>query len=409
MTTTHRFFTAQTLSSWIKGLSVLFFALSSFFSFATAQQADTSDSTKKKVKIGFLFRHMGLRGVEGSAYNYADKNEELLGNESYIFLLANLSNPTAAQDYPKEGIEKFKNRFKERFYICQNFAEADALMAKLNIDILYNQKAGQLDSHVSKSCRNAIHAVFLPLQPHGDVYATISSWLSEQRPDLSLPYVPYIVEMPKSQESLRVELGIPPQAVVFGRHGGYDSFDIDYAKKVVIATAEKRPDVYFLFLNTEPFCKLPNVYFFAGTTDIDAKTKFINTCDAMLHARARGETFGHACAEFSVKNKPVITCRTSPELAHVQILGKKGLYYSNQEELTKVMENVINNISSVREGNWDAYSEQYNAKTVMEKFDRVFIQPLQTERVSNTRSNITGQRTTCTTPFSQKIALKLIL
>ena len=37
------------------------------------------------------------------------------------------------------------------------------------------------------------------------------------------------------------------------------------------------------------------------------KEAFYRTCDAMLHARRDGETFGLAVAEFSVRNKPVIT------------------------------------------------------------------------------------------------------
>lgn len=34
---------------------------------------------------------------------------------------------------------------------------------------------------------------------------------------------------------------------------------------------------------------------------------FIRTCDAMLHARMSGETFGLAIAEFSAHNRPVLT------------------------------------------------------------------------------------------------------
>ena len=43
--------------------------------------------------------------------------------------------------------------------------------------------------------------------------------------------------------------------------------------------------------------------------DLNKKVEFISSCDAMIHARQMGETFGAAVSEFSIKNKPVITCR----------------------------------------------------------------------------------------------------
>ena len=39
------------------------------------------------------------------------------------------------------------------------------------------------------------------------------------------------------------------------------------------------------------------------------KSRFLYACDAMIHARADGETFGMAVAEFSVHNRPVLTVR----------------------------------------------------------------------------------------------------
>ena len=47
---------------------------------------------------------------------------------------------------------------------------------------------------------------------------------------------------------------------------------------------------------------------------------------------ASGETFGLAIAEFSVHNKPVLTSSVhiSDGRAHLDILGKKGLYYKDE-------------------------------------------------------------------------------
>ena len=119
---------------------------------------------------------------------------------------------------------------------------------------------------------------------------------------------------------MREELGIPPDATVFGRHGGFDVFDIFEAQGAVLSVARARPDIYFLFLNTRPLvmdeygeadvARTPaNIIHLPATMEDDAKQRFIRTCDAMLHARRSGETFGLAIAEFSASNRPVLTSR----------------------------------------------------------------------------------------------------
>src|SRR3989337_229670 len=66
------------------------------------------------------------------------------------------------------------------------------------------------------------------------------------------------------------------------------------------------------------------------------KKAFINSCDAMLHARGRGETFGIAVGEFAVSGKPVITYDLSGERAHIHELGNKGIYYDSEEKLVDI-------------------------------------------------------------------------
>ena len=39
------------------------------------------------------------------------------------------------------------------------------------------------------------------------------------------PYVPHNIELPKSENNLRKELGIAVDAFVLGRHGGKQTFD----------------------------------------------------------------------------------------------------------------------------------------------------------------------------------------
>jgi hypothetical protein len=338
-------------------------------------QSEASENDIYGIKIGFLLRHCSLRGTEIASYDYADFNETLLGNESFVFLLTDGKYLVDQKDYPSEVKAKFKDRFQDHFFECANFDQVEEIIREKKIDILYNLKSGRIDSHLSKFCKNAIHAVFLPFEIHGNVYATISNWMSQQTTGLNIPVVPHLVRLADTSETLHAELGIPPGAVVFGRHGGYDTFDIDFAKKAIQELATAYPEWYFVFLNTNPFCTLSNVIFLPGTSDLNYKTKFINTCDAMIHARLLGETFGLSCAEFSVKNKPVITYWGSQDRAHIDILGSYGLYYNDEEGLRNLVLFCGANIQEIRLSKWDAYSEQYSPTVVMQQFDRIFIRP----------------------------------
>ena len=67
------------------------------------------------------------------------------------------------------------------------------------------------------------------------------------------------------------------------------------------------------FKNTPRFYDHPNIIHAQATADMEYKTKFINTSDAMIHARLEGESFGLSCGEFSIRNKPVITWDGSHE------------------------------------------------------------------------------------------------
>lgn len=136
------------------------------------------------------------------------------------------------------------------------------------------------------------------------------------------------------------EVGIPTDATVFGRHGGDDSFDIPWVQATVVETAKKYPDIWFLFLNTREFrgaSGVPNIRFLPATADPILKRRFLNSCDAMLHGRQRGETFGLSCLEFAVLGKPVLTYAGSPERAHLEILGKAAVPYRDAKELRKLV------------------------------------------------------------------------
>lgn len=315
------------------------------------------------MRVGFHSNCISLRGTEVALYDYADFNETLLHNESLIFT------PRTSPVHDTRALPKFLNRFPVSVYDTRE--ELAELAQRLGIDVMYFIKQGDNDGLLVPGCKNVVHAVFQYFEPHGHAYAYISEWLTNYASGGRSPFVPHMVRPPQDLSThLRQELGIPADATVFGRHGGFDTFNIKGVHEVVQRVAQEAPTTYFLFMNTEPFCAPQhNILFLEGTSDPALKQRFINTADCMLHARAAGETFGLAVAEFSVSNKPVLTWAKSQERAHVEILGDRALLYHGGPDL---FEQLLS-FDRSQQRNWDAYSEHFSPEPVMKKFAEVFL------------------------------------
>ena len=173
-------------------------------------------------------------------------------------------------------------------------------------------------------------------------------------------------------DNLRKKLDIPLSSIVFGRYGGFNQFDISYVHDAIIDHVNKNLNTYFLFANTNVFYKHPQIIYLNTIYDNEEKVKFINTCDAMIHARSDGETFGLSIAEFSIKNKPIITTFSSlPNSdAHINMLGDCAIIYKNKNDLLHIFENIKNIIDS--KNDWNAFKD-YTPENVMKKFMEIFI------------------------------------
>jgi len=306
------------------------------------------------MKIAFHSNQLGLRGTEVSLYDYAIGNRDILGNESIIISDAKADLTT---------LDKFRAQFP--VYLYNDFSEVEKIIDQEKIDAFYIQKAGFNDGKLVKNAKNLVHTVFKHNEPHGEVYAYISEWLSQEMSNGKFDFVPYMINLPDHNLNYKTALGLENK-LIFGWYGG-DNFEIPFARQAVIDIAKKRNDVVFLFMNSTPFSNEPNIYFINSTYDLDEKVAFINTCDAMIHARERGETFGLAIAEFSSKGKPVITYGNSPERNHNMVLGDKGFYYSNYDELYTLLDNFI-----VPPWGCNCYQE-FTPEKVMNKFKKVFL------------------------------------
>lgn len=311
------------------------------------------------MRVGFLTNHISYGGTEVALYDYAHYNEVLLGNTSVV--LTRDFRATHAEIY-----EKFSKRFPV-FYIAKQ-SDIDDIAIRENLDVVYVQKSGAVDWFVSTKRKCAVHCVFETQFPHGNVYASISSSLNALH-GTTIPVVPYMVYVEETTDSFREELGIPPDATVIGRHGSYDSFDISFVHTAIPKILDAHPNTYFVTMNTKPFATHPRIIYLPRTTDLRVKRKFTNTCDVMLHARTRGETFGLACGEFALSKKPIVTYSHSPERAHIDILGEKCSLYSTEQELCALFDTNAWNIDMTTNGYM-----QYTPETVMRVFRDVFLQ-----------------------------------
>ncbi len=318
----------------------------------------------RAMKIAFHSNQLGLRGTEIALYDYALYNELLLGNGSIILTALH------APFHDARAIHKFGKRFP--VYAYKDWDEAEAILDSQAVDVLYCIKAGINDGIISKGRKTVVHAVFKYCEPHGDVYAYVSEWLANHMSsaDRKFPFVPHIVEAPQPCGDLREQLGIPQNAIVFGRYGGAETFDIPFVHEVVERVAREMPDRYFLFMNTNPFCSpQPNIIFVEGDAEAAAKERFIYTCDAMLHARMSGETFGLAVAEFAVRQRAVLTWTGSHERSHLELLGATGEYYDDADSLERLLRSFVPDAVKNR----DVYTYRFNPQHVMQQFKSVFL------------------------------------
>lgn len=325
------------------------------------------DITKSKT-VAFLSNKLTLRGTEVALYDYADYNEKILGNKS-IIITRDFEKVKHEYDVDIQAYNKFHNRFQVEYYNRDDaIFELDQLVEKNNITHLFIEKAGDWDGLISNKCKNLIHCVFSCNQPHGQVYSVLGQTVNNIF-KTNFPVFPYMVTLPFTNEDLRKELNIPKEAIVFGRYGGKESFDIKFVYSVIQQFLETRSDVYFLFMNTNVFLEHPNIIYLPGNSDMIYKRKFINSCDALIHARERGETFGLTCGEFAICEKPIITWSQSSENEHLLILKEKAVKYNNENDLLEILNSFTKNKYDMKENGYMFYTPE----NVMNIFKKIYL------------------------------------
>ncbi len=301
--------------------------------------------------------------------DYALAAQNLLGHEVRIFV------PAESPRIVRGVKANFERHFEVVLYDRPTSIACDAL---------YVIKKGTY-SRVSKRIPELNHAFSDASNPHGHRFAGVSDWLvahSKRRvrplggrvvlPGLrKSPVVPHIVHLPDADTNLRPQLGIPEEAVVFGRHGGDATLDIEFVHTAVRTVLEERADVWFIFLNTFTFVEHERVVHLPPSVDRADVRRFVDTCDYMLHATWVGETFGLAVAEFAFTGAPVLTFVGSPQLGHLDLLRDAGMLlgYSGFEEIVHHLRTLRRRPMAIP----THVAETYSIDRVIARFDEVFL------------------------------------
>jgi len=336
-----------------------------------------------KKNVAFIINHFSERGTEVSTFNFAFNNKKILGNNS-IIIAFNKDVSDGKQSFINTSRSIFETEFK--IIEIDKIEEMQNIIKKENITHTYVQSHGfHKDVYkfhkkeIWRDCQTIYHYVFGPMaRQDSDIRCVIGNDLNV-RFNKRIPVLPHIINKHNFLGDLRNELKIDSKKIVIGRHGGPNTFDIDFVKRVIKKVLDKREDIIFLFLNTTKFLEHDRVIYLPKTISRNTKSRFINTCNFMLHARKDGETFGLAVAEFSVANKPIITYGNSKDNEHLRILKDKAIIYNDENQLFDILKNI--EINLYKNKNLNCY-KNYEPSIIIKKFDEICLQKKQKKTFS---------------------------
>jgi len=313
------------------------------------------------MRIGFDARAINERGMSVALYDYAIGVQEILGHEAFVYYLESSSDPSVVEKFRKSlRVVPIAPGMNER-----KVSEGDEL------DFCYFIRDGRERPLNISANRNGVHAVFRHFEPHGDVYAYVSDWLAEWMTGGRAPAVPHIVDLPEPAGTLRSDLGIPADAFVVGRYGGFDQFNVPFAQYAVGSALERRSDLHFLFVNTEKFIDHPRARFLPPIVAPEEKTRFIASCDAGLNAKKIGESFGLAIAEFLYFGKPVFSWAGGMDQNHVHMTPKSEWLYRTRGDLLRLLTGYVPDLKDMDLAR--ASVAPYRPEAVMKRFDEAFL------------------------------------
>lgn len=348
-----------------------------------------------KTRVCMHSNQVNVRGTEVTTRSYARWLLFFFPEEIEVILLAPRLVPVQSKLAMHAYSDEFRMAYYETvmsnwsydhggpgFYTLANALGCDVVYMKVHGDCRKAPLYNVCDYPAAQAVPLAIHAVFKASKPWGDAFAAISEDLARKSGNLT-NFVNHIVP-PCKPDSMcpavctRRRLGIPEDAYLVCRHGGWKTFNIPFVRKVVYKIVKEYKSVHFAFVNTDPR-GLPQrhgqIHFLKSISSLQEKYSFIDACDVMLHARKEGETFGNSIAEFSSCNKPVMVWSGSKrDTAHFDLLGDCGYKYSNESDLLELIR-VLQFKHNPKHAQ-KRFERCCSPKVVVNSFVEVFVKPL---------------------------------
>ena len=320
---------------------------------------------------------LNVRGTTGAMVKYA---EQLLAYGHSV----TLGYCEIDEDNDRTVIRNLQSRFTLIGYdLFENFLrDYDS-----KFDFAYFIKAGKNDGKIFSATPSVVHAVFQYFEPHGVSYAYVSKWLAKQVRIKSVvkallglnlqdlrsalekkAWVPHMIDLPEPQTNCRSDYGVPENAILGIRLGGFNTFDIPFVHEAVQNILELNESFWFIFVNTQPFVRHERVIYAEALYGEQDKSDLLNSADFMLHARSNGESFGLALLEAMYLKLPVLAWSGGVDRNHLELLGSHSIYKNRKQLLHKMC-----NIKSYKdiEGNYRK-SLEYLPEPVMKSFFSVF-------------------------------------
>jgi hypothetical protein len=315
------------------------------------------------MKVSFDGGRLNERGVAVAIYDYAFHARRLWGVMPII--LHDASGPVEA-----DPVARFAAAFPTLAY--RSAAERQALVNESGVEVAYVLKTMRSRYPDFACARTAVHEVFGFFDPHGGAYGYISSWLAEAAAAGRYPAVPHIVDPPSPRGDLRAEFGVPANALVVGRHGAPDQFNLPFLREAIAAALAARPDLWIMLLNTERFLEHERVVHLPRTLDRQRVSDFVASCDLGLNGRRSGESFGLAVAEYLAQDKPVLVWEGGRDRHHLALVDDSAFRYRTRADLTQ---RLLRFEPRPWGGRWRARVAPFAPEPVMADFARVFLAP----------------------------------
>jgi glycosyltransferase involved in cell wall biosynthesis len=283
---------------------------------------------------------------------------------------------------------------EQEFKILGYENDSELLDFGAEFDAVYFQKAGHIDGKSAGPVHTVVHSVFQNFEPHGNFYGYISPWLARHmrrfvyqprqifrgliqtgraaraagcENALAFDHISYICEMPAATENLRAELGIPDEAFVILRYGGFDTFDIPFVQELIPQLLTENPNWYFLGVNTEKFVEHPRVIYHPKILNKQVKANMLASANVFLNARLSGESFGLANAEALQLGLPVLAWSGGSDQNHVEMLRNLGGIYKNEKDLSQTLQRISQGFPTVQKSDLLAEGAKYRTGEIAPK------------------------------------------